>query len=625
MSREDNLPASERSEASSARAAEDLTPSERAPSRRIEDYGLIGDCETAALVANDGSIEWMCLPRFDSPASFAAMLGNDENGVFRIAPKGGVRRTRRRYVGDTLVLETEFETETGTVALVDFMPPREGGSDLVRIVYGRRGRVVMRAEVRPRFDYGELVPWFRRLDGAVLAYAGPDALRVRATCPLDVSEDAVCAEFAVEAGQSVAWDLTHFPSHEEPPAPIDPEAALARTTEFWNQWVARCTYGGRYRDAVVRSLITLKALTYAPTGAIVAAPTTSLPEHFGSVRNWDYRYCWLRDAAFTLLALMNGGYTAEAQAFREWFLRATAGRASQVHIMYGIAGERRLVETELDHLSGFADSRPVRIGNGAFSQFQLDVYGEVVDAMHQAWVTGLDPKLTGWELERAMVEFVETAWQRPDEGIWEVRGPRRHFTHSKVMAWVALDRAVRAGEKLGLGLDALDRWRALARTIHDEVCTKAYDQKVGSFVQAYGTEALDASVLVMPLVGFLPIDDPRIQSTIAAIERGLTNGVFVSRYQADGEVDGLPAGEGAFLLCSYWLADCLAMSGRIEDGTRIFEGLLEVRNDLGLLSESYDVGGKRLAGNFPQAFSHIGLVNTACALTRHGRGPRFRT
>lgn len=595
---------------------------EREP--RIEDYALIGDCESAALVGIDGAIDWLCLPRFDSPACFAALLGTEKHGRFVVAPRDARAKVTRRYRDATLILETRFETREGVVTLIDFMPLRKQCVDLVRIVRGDRGAVPMSLELTPRFDYGATSPWIVAIEGGALAMGGPDALRLVTDVPVEVSDDAIRGSFVVREGTEISMQLSWSPSHVDMPPIGGAQRALETTVAFWEGWTRACKFEGRYRDAVVRSMITLKALTYKPTGAIVAAATTSLPEHFGGVRNWDYRYCWLRDATFTLLALMNAGYLDEAAAFREWLLRATAGKPSQVHIMYGLAGERRLDERELPWLPGFAGSAPVRTGNGAYDQFQLDVFGEVMDALHQCWSRGLAPGAAGWRLERAMMDFVENAWQRPDEGIWEVRGQPRHFTHSKMMAWVAVDRAIRAVESYGFE-GPVDRWRALRRTIHDEVCKKGYDAERGAFVQFYGSKHLDASLLLMPLVGFLPVTDPRVRSTVEAIERELTTGCFVARYKTDPDVDGLPEGEASFLLCSFWLVDCLWLMGREDDARRMFEELLAIRNDVGLLSESYDTVGRRLAGNFPQAFSHIGLVNSARLFEPGGaKGPHER-
>lgn len=580
---------------------------------------MIGDCQTAALVGRDGSIDWLCLPRFDSGACFAALLGGEEHGTWRIAPAGWEGRSERAYRGPTLVLETEFVTPEGVVAVVDFMPPRSGAADLVRIVEGRKGRVEMEMTLRIRFDYGSIVPWVRAIEGGAVAVGGPDTLRLVGSVPVEERDGAWVARFAVAEGERVCFDLTWYRSHEAEPARIDPMGVLSSTVEYWKRWAGHSTYRGPWSEAVTRSLVTLKGLTYEPTGGIVAAPTTSLPEHLGGQRNWDYRYCWLRDATFTLYALAGAGYLDEARAWREWLLRAVAGRPSQVSIMYGVAGERRLPELELGWLPGYEESRPVRIGNGAYQQLQIDVFGEVLDAMHRCWRMGLEPAEDAWRVERAMVEYLETHWESPDEGIWEVRGPRRHFTHSKMMAWVALDRAVKGIECFGLE-GPLERWREVRARIHRDVCEKGYAASRGAFTQSYGSELLDASLLMMPLVGFLPAEDVRVRGTIEAIERELTRDGFVSRYRTVPEVDGLPEGEGAFLLCTFWLADALVLLGRREDARRVFEGVLAVRNDVGLLSESFDVERRRLVGNYPQAFSHIGLINTACNLAE-GVGP----
>ncbi|MGH9321417.1 MAG: glycoside hydrolase family 15 protein [Vicinamibacteria bacterium] len=582
---------------------------------RIEDYALIGDCQTAALVCRDGSIDWLCFPRFDSGACFAALLGTRENGRWLLAPSGEVRATRRRYRDETLVLETEFETDTGSVTVVDCMPPRSERVDLVRVVVGRRGRVAMRTEIAIRFDYGWLVPWVRREGSGIVAVAGPDMLHLQSDVPLRGENFHTVGDFEIEEGESRAFVLTWHPSYQPSPGPIDGPQAVRDTEKWWRKWASRCTFESEWRDAVVRSLITLKALTYAPTGGMVAAATTSLPELIGGVRNWDYRYCWIRDATFTLYALLMNGYRDEARAWREWLLRAIAGKASQLSIMYGVAGERRLTELELEWLPGYEGSRPVRIGNAAHEQFQLDVFGEIADTLHLARRVGLSTSADGWRVERSLLDFLESRWQEPDEGIWEMRGPRRHFTHSKLMAWVAFDRAARDVEKFGLE-GPVERWRALRDEIHAEVCAKGYDAELSAFVQYYGGKNLDASLLMMCQVGFLPPTDPRVAGTIAAIERFLADDGFVRRYSAGGDVDGLPHGEGAFLLCTFWLADNYALLGRTEDARRLFERLLSIRNDVGLLSEEYDPRAGRLLGNFPQAFSHVGLVNTARNLSR---------
>jgi GH15 family glucan-1,4-alpha-glucosidase len=581
----------------------------------IEDYALIGDCETAALVSRLGSVDWLCFPSFESGACFAALLGTPDNGRWLLTPEAPVIGVRRWYRGDTAVLETELTTRDGCIAIIDFMPVRTGLPDLVRIVAGRRGRVPIKMELTIRFDYGSVVPWVRRIPDGISAIAGPDALLLRTTVPLRNEQFKTIAQFDIAEGEEIAFDLTWFPSHTDVRQQLDPHEALRSTEAWWSEWSAQCTVAGPWRDAIMRSLITLKALTYRPTGAIVAAPTTSLPEKFGGVRNWDYRYCWLRDATFTLLALMSAGYTHEAAAWRDWLVRTVAGRPEQIHIMYGIRGERRLPELELPWLPGFEGSRPVRIGNAAHGQFQLDVFGEMLDAVHQGRKMGVPYDENAWRIDTSLVNYLETAWKEPDDGIWEVRGPRRHFTHSKMMAWVAMDRAIKGIEEFGL-TGPVDRWRAVRDVIHDEVCRLGYNPDIGSFVHFYGSRLLDASLLMMPLVGFLPVSDPRVKGTIGAIERHLATDGYVARYETIPEVDGLPAGEASFLLCSFWLVDCLELLGRHDDAVRLFERLLAVRNDVGLLAESYDTGQHRLAGNFPQAFSHVGLINSALNLSR---------
>ena len=585
---------------------------------RIEDYGLVGDLQSAALVSRHGCVDWLCLPRFDSGAVFAALLGDEENGHWTIQPEGKIRSARRRYVGDSLVLETELETATGAVRLLDFMPPRETTPDLVRIVEGVRGVVEMRMELVLRFDYGSIVPWVRRVDEALVAVAGPDAVVLHTPVELEGRNLHTYASFDVRAGERVPFVLTWFESHLPPPPGTDPEQALRDTLSFWDDWVGRCSYGGRWSEAVRRSLVTLKGLTYAHTGGIVAAPTTSLPELVGGVRNWDYRYCWLRDATLTLLALVRAGYTDEAGAWRDWLLRAVAGSPEDVQIMYGVAGERRLTEVELPWLQGYERSRPVRVGNAACDQLQLDVIGEVVDALTQARRRGLEASDHAWSLTRTFLDWLETGWREPDDGIWEVRGPRRHFTHSKVMAWVAFDRAIRTIERFGRK-GPLERWRAIRHGIREDVLRSGYDERRGTFVQYYGADRLDASLLLLPLVGFLPADDPRVVQTVEAIRRDLTRDGLVERYRADEEnveVDGLPPGEGVFLPCSFWLVAVLAQQGRRDEALELFERLLSLRNDLGLLSEEYDPEGRRLVGNFPQAFTHLALVETAFTLAR---------
>ncbi|MBI1915807.1 MAG: glycoside hydrolase family 15 protein [Planctomycetes bacterium] len=586
---------------------------------RIEDYALIGDCQTAALVSREGSIDWLCLPRFDSAACFAALLGTPEHGRWLLAPKGEVRECRRRYRDDTLILETDYRTDSGEVTVLDFMPVRSKQLDLIRIVEGRRGQVAMQTEIVIRFDYGSLVPWVRREYSGIVAIAGPDVVHIRSDVPLHGENFRTVADFTVSEGERVSFALTWHPSFEPAPGSIDPGEALDATDNWWRDWSARCTYDDEWREAVLRSLITLKALTYAPSGGLVAAPTTSLPEQIGSVRNWDYRYCWVRDSTFALYALMMNGYREEARAWREWLLRAVAGRASQLNIMYGVTGERRLTELTLDWLPGYENSTPVRIGNAAWQQCQLDIFGEVMDSLHVARSVGLQTSSDGWRVQREMMEELEKRWDQPDEGIWEVRGPRRHFTHSKMMAWVALDRSIRDAEKHGLKCP-LDTWRRLRDRIHAEVCEKGFNPKVGAFTQYYGSKDLDASLLMMAQVGFLPPDDPRVRGTVEAIEKHLTHDGFVLRYSTETDVDGLPPGEGVFFMCTFWLADNYALMGRLDDARKLFERLLALRNEVGLLSEEYDPTAKRMLGNFPQAFSHIGLINTARNLVDH-QGP----
>ena len=585
---------------------------------RIEDYGLVGDLQTAALVSREGCIDWLCLPRFDSGAVFASLLGDAENGHWTLQPEGEFRAPGRRYRGDTLVLETELETDSGAVRLVDFMPPRETKPDLVRIVEGVRGCVEMRMELALRFDYGSIVPWVRNLDGTLVAIAGPDAVALHTPVALEGRDLRTFASFAVAEGDRVPFVLTWYPSNEPVPRRIDAESALADTISFWEEWSGRCTNTGRWDEALRRSLLTLKALTYAPTGGIVAAPTTSLPEWLGGVRNWDYRYCWLRDATLTLLAFIRAGYVEEAGAWRDWLLRAIAGSADDVQIMYGVAGERRLTEFELPWLAGYEGSKPIRVGNGASDQLQLDVYGEIVDALYQARRRGLAASDDAWALAHKTFDWLESNWQQEDEGIWEVRGPRRHFTHSKVMSWVAFDRAVKSAEKLDRD-GPVERWKAARKAIREDVLRSGYNADVGAFVQYYGSDRLDASLLLIPLVGFLPATDERVVATVAAIQRDLTRDGFVERYRADSEnidVDGLPPGEGVFLPCSFWLAAVLAQQGRQDEAVELYERLLSLRNDLGLISEEYDPERQRLLGNFPQAFTHIGLVETAFTLSR---------
>jgi GH15 family glucan-1,4-alpha-glucosidase len=582
----------------------------------IEDYALLSDCQSAALVGKDGSIDWLCLPRFDSSACFAALLGTPENGRWQIAPvaSSGVD-VSRRYRDGTMILETEFRTPDGVVSVIDFMPIRTGVPDLVRIVVGKEGAVPMRSEIQIRFDYGSIVPWKQAIDGGMRAVAGPDLLRLMTPVPLRVENLRTDAELVVRKGDRVPFVLTWSPSHLPLPADIDAEEALAQTEADWRAWSDRCTYRGRYPALVKRSLLTLKALTYAPTGGVVAAATTSLPEQLGGVRNWDYRFCWLRDATFTLYSLMSAGYVDEARAWRDWLLRAIAGAPSKVQILYGLHGERRLPEAVLPWLAGYEGARPVRTGNAAAEQLQLDVYGEVMDALHLSRRVGIPADDAMWNLQQRLMDQLESRWVEPDEGIWEVRGPRRHFTHSKVMAWVAMDRAIRDIEQFGLE-GPLDRWKGVRARIHESVCANGFDPKVGSFVQSYGSDHLDAALLMIPLVGFLPADDARVQGTVSAIERDLMTDGFVKRYAPEHGVDGLPGGEGAFLACSFWLADNYVLAGREDAARALFERLAGLCNDVGLLSEEYDPSVGRLVGNFPQAFSHVSLVNTALNLAR---------
>ena len=584
------------------------------PAQRIEDYALIGDCETAALVGRNGSIDWLCWPRFDSAACFAALLGGPEHGRWIVSPKDPHARVERRYRGDTLILETTFETEAGAVVLIDFMPVRGTNADLVRIVRGLRGRVELATEAVFRFSYGSVVPWVTRLDdGSLRAIAGPDMVVLRTQVPVHGSGLTTVGDFVVAEGESVAFVLTWGPSHLPPARAVEPEAALADTERFWTRWADQCTYRGQWRAPVLRSLLTLKALTYAPTGGIVAAPTTSLPEAIGGERNWDYRFCWLRDATLTLLALMDAGYFEEAAAWRDWLVRAAAGSPEQAQIMYGLAGERHLLEWEVSWLPGFAGSNPVRVGNAAHAQFQLDVYGEVMDALHQARSGGIVDTTEAWQLQRALANHVERVWMEPDQGLWEVRSGPQHFTHSKVMAWVALDRAIKAIERHGLH-GPLEQWKETRSRIHAEVCDRGFDRAQGCFVQSYGSVNVDASLLLMPLVGFLPPDDPRIVGTIRCIEKHLVVDGLVLRYNTTLTADGMPPGEGAFLACSFWLADAYVLLGRRDDARALFERLLALRNDVGLLSEEYNPHTRGFLGNFPQAFSHVALVSTAMNL-----------
>ena len=584
---------------------------------RIEDYALIGDAYTAALVGRTGSIDWLCLPRFDSPACFAALLGDERHGRWRLAPADGGRCARRCYRGDTLILESEWETATGTVRVIDAMPPRGEAPDIVRIVEGIEGRVDISSELRLRFDYGQTMPWVRRLDGALEAVAGPNAVWFRTPVHTTGRDFTTYSDFTISQGQRVPFVLTWRESHLPAPRAISAEHAITQTEMWWSDWMSTCTYDGEWRDAVVRSLITLKALTYSPTGGIVAAATTSLPEHLGGVRNWDYRYCWLRDATFTLQALLYSGFRTEASAWRDWLLRAVAGDPSELQILYGLGGERRIPEYEASWLPGYEDSRPVRIGNAAVDQFQLDVWGEVLDGLYLTRESGLASDADTWRLQQSLVRFLEEAWDRPDESLWEIRGPAQHFTHSKVMAWVGVDRAVRTVEQTSLE-GPVDRWRRLRAEIHADVCHSGYDEERGTFTQYYGSKALDAALLLLPQVGFLPASDPRVVGTIRAVQRELMVDGFVQRYDTTDGTDGLPPGEGAFLACTFWLADDLHLLGEDHEARVMFERLLSLRNDVGLLAEEYDPKLARQVGNTPQAFSHVPLVNTARSLSRHG-------
>ena len=588
---------------------------------RIEDYGLIGDCETAALVGRDGSIDWLCWPAFDSDACFAGLLGTPENGRWLIAPAGEVVRTSRRYWDNTLILETRFETESGIVAVIDFMPPRGEASDVVRLVRGIEGKVTMRMELVIRFGFGADVPWVKRTeDGALLAICGPDMTVLRTpveTCGKDMT---TVAEFEVSEGEAIPFVLTYGPSHLPLPEPIDPAQALQDTEDFWTEWCSRCTYDGESRDLVMRSLITLKALTYAPTGGIVAAPTTSLPEKLGGARNWDYRFCWLRDATFTLLALMNSGYTEEASAWHDWLLRAVAGSPDNMQIMYGIMGQRRLLEWEADWLPGYEGAQPVRVGNAAHAQLQLDVYGELIDAFYQSRLAELELDQGSWALARTIVEHVGDVWGQPDHGIWERRGERKHYVFSKVMTWVAIDRAIKGAERFGYDAP-LHRWCALRDTIHRDVCEKGFDIGQNTFVESYGSPLLDASILLLPSVGFLPASDPRIRGTLEAIERHMMRDGFVLRHDPREISDEIQPIEGAFLACSLWLADAYVLAGEIDKAQTLFDRVVGVANDLGLLAEEFDPGVGRQTGNFPQALTHIALINTAHNLSeaRHAK------
>jgi GH15 family glucan-1,4-alpha-glucosidase len=594
---------------------------------KIEDYAFLSDTQTGALVSRDGSVDWLCFPRFDSGACFAALLGDRKNGRWKFTPDGEIKATRRRYRGDTLILETEIETADGAVRLIDFMPPRGKNPDIVRIIEGLRGNVRMKMDLIIRFDYGHIIPWVRKEHGGLEAIAGPDALILRTPIETRGEDLTTVAEFTVAQGDRVPFVLTWFASHNEPPRAIHPDHALQQTEDYWTSWSKRCLDQGPWRDAVTRSLITLKGLTYAPTGGIVAAATTSLPEKIGGVRNWDYRYCWLRDATFTLYAFMNAGYLDEARAWREWLLRAIAGSAAQMQIMYGVHGERRLNEYEIGWLPGYENSGPVRVGNAASNQFQLDVYGEVMAVMYVAHRAGITTSEPDWRMQVGLMDFLESKWEEPDEGIWEVRGGPQQFTHSKIMAWLAFDRAVKLVEHCDCAApEHVDRWRKIRDQIHRQVCDLGYNAKKKAFTQIYGSEQLDASLLMMPLAGFLPPSDERVISTVEAIQRELMQDGLIHRYRTEKEnVDGLPGSEGVFLPCSFWLVDCLHLIGRTGEAREMFERLLDLRNDLGLLSEEYDPRAKRQLGNFPQAFSHVALVNTARRLSPNAGPPPIAT
>ena len=590
---------------------------------RIEDYGLIGDMKGAALVSRSGDIDWMCVPRFDSEACFAALLGHDEHGRWAIRSTAAVRKREQRYRGETLILETKVECDGGLFCIIDFMPPNRDRSDVVRIVQGLAGEVRLEMILDVRFGYGANRPWVKSYDDAVSLIAGPDALHLRSSVTVNASASQVSAVFSIQQGKTVTFVASWAPSGRGLPEAIDPGKALLQTETYWRNWAGRCTYQGRWRDEVLRSLLTLKALTYEPTGGIVAAPTASLPEEIGGVRNWDYRYCWIRDATLTLQSLLIGGYVDEACGWRDWIARAVAGDPARLQIMYGLAGERRLIESELGWLPGYQGSAPVRVGNGAWNQFQLDMYGEVLGCVYAARKAGLPPIKESPQLLWLLVEHLEKVWQRPDEGIWEVRGGGlRHFTHSKVLAWVGIDRAIRLNEEFGVGGEEwrsmLPHLRGLRQRIHEDVCDRAWNEKIGAFTQSYGGEVLDASVLILPHVGFLPADDPRMVSTVRAIETKLMRRGFVQRYAPELGLDGLPGDESPFLACSFWLADNFAMQGRLDEAEELFQRLLSIKNHLGLLAEEYDPIAGRHIGNFPQAFSHLALITTAYLIENRG-------
>jgi len=598
---------------------------------RIEDYGLIGDMKGSALVSRYADIDWLCVPRFDSDASMAALLGRDEHGRWAIRPTTRMRKHEQRYRGDTLVLETDIECDGGKFRVIDFMPPGTERSDVVRIVEGLEGELSLEMILEARFGYGSCIPWIKHQDGVISIIAGPDALHLRSSVEVKTSASRVAALFPIKQGDTVTFVVSWAPSDRRTPDALDPRASLAATETFWREWSGHCTYKGRWRDAVLRSLITLKALTYAPTGGIVAAPTTSLPEEIGGVRNWDYRFCWLRDATLTIHSLMVGGYKDEAASFRHWLARTVAGDPTRLQIMYGVAGERRLNELELDWLPGYEESRPVRIGNGAWDQFQIDVYGETFSCLYAAREMGLEPDEPAWPIYLGILRHLEKMWQRPDEGIWEVRGGGlRHFTHSKVEAWVAMDRAVRMIEEFNFGgaeaKTTLPHLHSLRERIHEDVLDRGWNEGIGAFTQSYGSDALDASVLTIPHVGFLPATDPRMVSTVHAIETNLMRDGFVRRYSTELGLDGLPGDESPFLACSFWLSDNYAMQGRQAEAEELFERLLSIRNHLGLLAEEYDPTSGRQIGNFPQGFSHLALIYAAgvienAGVKRHPRKP----
>jgi GH15 family glucan-1,4-alpha-glucosidase len=580
----------------------------------IEKYALIGDCHTAALVGADGSIDWLCFPRFDSAACFAGLLGGPEHGRWLLAPAGKVKSVRRSYMDDSLILQTDFQTQRGSVRVIDFMPLSDERWDVVRIVQGLSGRVRLRMELVVRFDYGSIIPWARRVGGVLAITGGPDTLEFSSSVPFEGENLKTVAEFSVGKGESESFVLNYRPTHFATRAAVNANKALKKTASHWHRWSRRCRYRGRWAPAVMRSLLTLKALTYKPTGGMVAAPTTSLPERLGSVRNWDYRYCWLRDATFTLNSLLLAGYSSEAAEWREWLLNAIAGSPDDLQIVYGVTGARRLDEIELSWLPGYQGSKPVRVGNAASRQFQLDVYGEIMDSLHLARAADLEPHPEAWAVQIALLKFLESHWDKPDEGLWEVRGPPRHFTHSKIMAWVAFDRAIKDAENEGLA-GPVEVWRRLRDTIHAQVCEMGFDAAGNTFIQSYETKFLDASLLLIPQVGFLPPDDPRVIGTIAAVERHLMVEGLVLRYSTATDVDALPAGEGAFLACSFWLADSYLLTGRRAEAEALFERLLALGNDVGLFSEEYDPRSGRMLGNFPQALTHMALVNTARLLS----------